>query len=151
MRRTLLKTMLLAWPLAMLSRGADAATDATATTASAVHVVYHFADGRIQAARGLANIRNHLRADPGVKIVVVALADGIRLVLKDEADDNGHSFSDQVTALAGQGVSFRICGNTLSAHQVALTRVLPEAIVVPSGVAELARLQAREGYVYIRP
>ncbi|MEO7030739.1 MAG: DsrE family protein, partial [Herbaspirillum sp.] len=59
--------------------------------------------------------------------------------------------AEQVTALAAQGVSFRICGNTLSAHQIAPARVLSEASVVPSGVAELARLQAREGYVYIRP
>jgi hypothetical protein len=29
--------------------------------------------------------------------------------------------------------------------------VIMEAKVVPSGVAELARLQAKEGYVYIKP
>jgi hypothetical protein len=29
--------------------------------------------------------------------------------------------------------------------------VIPEATIVPSGVAEIGRLQAREGYVYLKP
>ncbi len=31
------------------------------------------------------------------------------------------------------------------------SRFIPEATYVPSGVAEIARLQQREGYAYIRP
>jgi intracellular sulfur oxidation DsrE/DsrF family protein len=31
------------------------------------------------------------------------------------------------------------------------SKVIAEASIVPSGVAEAARLQAREGYVYLRP
>jgi intracellular sulfur oxidation DsrE/DsrF family protein len=30
-------------------------------------------------------------------------------------------------------------------------RVIPEATIVPSGVAEVARLQSQEGYAYIKP
>ncbi|WP_089397863.1 DsrE family protein [Noviherbaspirillum humi] len=116
-----------------------------------VKVVYHFVDGIDQASRGLANIRNHLRAEPGTRIVVVALGDGIRFLLNGTRERNGRPFDAAVTALASQGVEFRICGNTLSAHDVPLSQVLPEAKVVPSGVAEIARLQAREGFVYLRP
>jgi intracellular sulfur oxidation DsrE/DsrF family protein len=160
MRRTVLKTLLAALPItavaALGSRVAHAADAVDTGTAAAgagsdVRVVYHFADGLGQAARGLANIRNHLRAEPGVQIVVVALADGISFLLHDAVDAKGRPFAEQVEALAARGVVFRVCGNTLAAHQVPLARVLPQASVVPSGVAELARLQARQQFVYIRP
>jgi intracellular sulfur oxidation DsrE/DsrF family protein len=116
-----------------------------------IKVVYHMQEGVDQATRGLANIRNHLRADPMAKIVVVGLADGIGFMLKGSTQRNGRPFDAQITALAAQGVEFRICNFTLEAHQVPLERVVPEAKLVPSGVAEIARLQAREGYVYIKP
>ncbi len=116
-----------------------------------VKVVYHLSDGSAQAARALANIRNHLRAAPDTRIVVVALGDGIKLLLKGAADPSGTRFEPAVVALAQQGVQFRICGNTLEAHGIAPADVIASATVVPSGVAEIARLQSREGYAYLRP
>jgi len=116
-----------------------------------IKVVYHMADGIDQATRGLASIRNHLRAAPDTKIVVVALGEGIRFMLKGETGRNGRPFDAAVTALAAQGVEFRVCNNTLTAHNVPQSRLLPEASLVPAGVVEIARLQAREGYAYIRP
>jgi len=119
--------------------------------AEPVKVVYHMQEGIDQATRGLANIRNHLRAEPDTRIVVVALADGIRFLLRDAVQRNGRPFDEQVAALARQGVEFRVCNFTLTAHQVPAERLLPEAKLVTSGVAEIARLQAREGFVYLRP
>ncbi len=116
-----------------------------------VKVVYHMQEGVDQATRGLANIRNHLRADPMAKIVVVALGDGIGFMLKGSTQRNGRPFDAQVAALAAQGVEFRVCNFTLAAHDVPPERLIPEAKLVPSGVAEIARLQAREGFVYIKP
>jgi intracellular sulfur oxidation DsrE/DsrF family protein len=116
-----------------------------------VKVVYHLSDGSAQAGRALANIRNHLRAAPDTRIVVVALADGIKLLLKEASDPSGSRFEPAVVALAQQGVQFRICGNTMAAHGIAATDVIASATVVPSGVAEIARLQSREGYAYLRP
>jgi intracellular sulfur oxidation DsrE/DsrF family protein len=116
-----------------------------------VKVVYHMADGIDQATRGLASIRNHLRAAPDTKIVVVALGDGIRFMLKGAVERNGRPFDAAVAALAAQGVEFRVCNNTLTAHNVPQSQLLPEASLVPAGVVEIARLQAREGYAYIRP
>ncbi|MCU7855753.1 MAG: DsrE family protein, partial [Candidatus Thiodiazotropha sp. (ex Lucinoma borealis)] len=46
-----------------------------------------------------------------------------------------------------------VCANTLKGKKVILTEHLydtSESDVVPSGVAELAKLQA-EGYTYIKP
>jgi intracellular sulfur oxidation DsrE/DsrF family protein len=116
-----------------------------------VKVVYHVVDGLDQASRAIANIRNHLKADPSVKIVVVALGDGIKFLLDGAKDRNGRPYDAMVGALAAQGVEFRVCNNTLQAHGVPASQVILEAKIVDSGVAEIARLQAREGYVYLRP
>lgn len=124
---------------------------ASAFAEEPVKVVYHFVDGIDQASRGLANIRNHLRAEPDTKIVAVANGDGIRFLLAGAKERNGKPFDAAVADLAARGVEFRICNNTLSAHNIPVSDVLPQAKIVPSGVVEVARLQAREGYVYLRP
>lgn len=139
--------------LALASRKAAAAPANRAPDAvgEPVKVVYHLSEGIDQAAHALGNIRNHLRAEPGTKIVVVALADGIRFLLREAVDRNGKPFEPQIAALVENGVEFRICNNTLSAHHVAPERVVPQAVIVPAGVAEIARLQAKEGFAYLRP
>ena len=119
--------------------------------AAEVKVVYHMSDGIDQASRGLASIRNHLRAEPDTKIVVVALGEGIRFLIKGATERNGRPFDTAVTALVKQGVEFRVCNNTLTAHNVAPSELVSDITLVPAGVAEIARLQAREGYAYIRP
>lgn len=119
--------------------------------AEPVKVVYHMADGIDQASRGLGSIRNHLRAAPETKIVVVALGEGIRFLLKGATERNGRPFDPAVAALARQGVEFRVCGNTLTAHGVDKSELAPDTTLVQAGVVEIARLQAQEGYVYIRP
>jgi intracellular sulfur oxidation DsrE/DsrF family protein len=119
--------------------------------AEEIRVVYHLADGLDQAARAMGNIRNHLRAEPDTRIVVVANGDGIRFLLAGAKERSGKPFDAQVKALAERGVEFRVCGNTLTAHDVPVSQLLPEAKIITAGVVELARLQAKEGYVYIRP
>jgi hypothetical protein len=119
--------------------------------ADQIKVVFHLADGIDQASRAMANIRNHLRGAPDTKIVVVALGDGIKFLLAGAKERNGKPFDAAVSALAAQGVEFRICNNTLTAHEVPASQVLPEAKLVPAGVIEIARLQAKEGFVYLRP
>ena len=114
-----------------------------------VKTVYHFSDGVEQAAHGLANIRNQLVADPTAKIVVVANGAGINFLLQG-ADDK-YNFPATVQALAAKGVEFRVCNNTLVAGKIDKSRLLPQAAIIPAAVAELARLQAKEGYAYIKP
>lgn len=114
-------------------------------------VVYHLTEGIDQASRAMANIRNHLRAEPDTRIVVVTNGDGIRFLLKGARERNGRPFDAAVAALAEHGVEFRVCKNTLTAHEVPFDQLLPQAKLVTSGVVEAARLQAREGYAYLRP
>jgi intracellular sulfur oxidation DsrE/DsrF family protein len=147
MRRIFLKVLLLT--LTALAIGAGFGNNAIA--AEPIKVVYHMVEGIDQASRGLGNIRNHLRADPDAKIVVVANGDGIKFLLAGAKERNGKPFDAAVSALAAQGVEFKLCSNTLAAHDIPLSQVLPEARLVQSGVVEVARLQAREGFVYLRP
>ncbi len=122
-----------------------------AAAAEQVKVVYHLADGVEQAARALLNIRNHLQAEPGTKIVVVALANGVDFLVEGATLKSGKPFEPSVAALAAQGVEFRVCNNTLVGRDIKPTSLLLESKIIPSGVAEIARLQAREGFVYLRP
>jgi intracellular sulfur oxidation DsrE/DsrF family protein len=135
----------------LLCLGGSLAVSGAARAAEPVKVVYHMADGIDQAARGLASIRNHLRAAPDTKIVVVALGEGIRFLLKGATERNGRPFDAAVSALARQGVEFRVCNNTLTAHNIDKSELMPDISLVPAGVVEIARLQAQEGYAYIRP
>lgn len=116
-----------------------------------IKVVYHISDGSAQAARGLVNIQNHLNAAPDTRITVVTHGPGIDFLLEDATDAQGHAFTGAIGALAARGVEFVVCNNTLVGRGIPADKVVLEAKVVPSGVAEVARLQAREGYVYIRP
>lgn len=116
-----------------------------------IKVVYHLTEGIDQAARAMVNIRNHLQADPTVKIVVVGIGPGIDFMLDGAKDKRGNPFDATIEDLVSKGVRFRVCGNTLTAGGIDKSRVLPEATIVTAGVAEIARLEAREGYVYLRP
>jgi hypothetical protein len=124
---------------------------ATATSKAPVKTVYHLTNGLDEAQRGMGNIRNHLAADPTAKIVVVTNGNGIEFLLDGAKDRNGNPFDATVQDLKTKGVEFRVCNNTLMTRKIDKSKVIPEATIVPSGVAEAATLQAREGYVYLRP
>lgn len=120
-------------------------------TDAGVKVVYHLSDGIPQAARAIGNIRNHLAADPSAKIVVVTHGAGIDFLLDGAESAPGKPFAGSIGELAGRGVEFRVCNNTLVSRKISADKLAMEAKVVPSGVAEVARLQAKEGFVYLRP
>ncbi len=116
-----------------------------------IKVVYHLSEGIPQASRAIGNIRNHLNADPKAKIVVVTHGLGIDFLLDGATNQMDQPFAGSVSELVGKGVEFRVCNNTLTARKISADKVLMEAKVVPSGVAEVAKLQAKEGFVYLRP
>jgi intracellular sulfur oxidation DsrE/DsrF family protein len=116
-----------------------------------VKVVYHMNEGVDRAPQMLRNIRNHLTADPKAKIVVVSHAAGINFLLRDAKDANGNPFEVTVQDLVAKNVEFRACEFTLKSRNIDPKQLIDEAKLVPSGVAEVARLQAQEGYVYLKP
>ena len=121
------------------------------TCAQDVKAVYHVNTGVDSATAILGNVRNHLNADPSAKIAVVTHGPGIDFLLDGARDSRGREFSGTVGELAGRGVQFRVCNNTLTTRNIDPGKVVMEAKIVPSGVAEVARLQAKEGYVYLEP
>ena len=116
-----------------------------------IKVVYHLSEGIPQASRAIGNIRNHLAADPTAKIVVVTHGLGIDFMIDGATNQLDQPFAGSISDLANKGVEFRVCNNTLVSRKISPEKLVMEAKVVPSGVAEVARLQAKEGFVYLRP
>jgi len=114
-------------------------------------VVYHLNAGLEQASDGLRNIRNHLEVNPKAQIVVVAHARGVDYLMKGAKDKNGNPYETAVEQLKMQGVRFDVCEITLRNRQLKREQFIDDAEFVASGVAEITRLQQREGYAYLRP
>jgi intracellular sulfur oxidation DsrE/DsrF family protein len=116
----------------------------------AAKVVYHLSDEQ-SATLAMFNISNHLSADPGAKIVLVALARGVKVFTFGAQDATSRPFAEWVEQLSAKGVEFRVCQNSMNAYKLTKADLVDKVQIVPSGVAEIARLQTREGYAYIRP
>lgn len=145
--RLMLAVMLSGLPAVMLcSTPVQAASQAEIQE----KVVYHINDSS-NAMQAMRNVGNHLDASPGVKIVVVTHGKGIDFLLEDAKDKDGTLFQPMVAKLKDKGVDFRVCNNTLKSRNLTKDAVIQEASIVPSGVAEIGRLQAKEGYVYLKP
>ncbi len=136
-----------------------AADDAYAPQKVVYHVNYY---GPEQQTGALRNIQNHINAvgADNVEVQVVMHGNGVSLLLPpDEVEGTkmkeGNASDEmqaRISGLKDQGVEFKICANTLKGRQVDLAALYDsdEADVVPSGVAELSKLQA-EGFTYLKP
>jgi len=127
-------------------------------------VVYHINYDNPKAQAGaMRNIQNHINAvgKENLDLKVVLHGKGLSLLLEPDAAaatklSHGNANEQMQAKIAGlkdQGVGFNVCANTLKGKQISLGDHLydaTEADVVPSGVAELAKLQA-QGYAYIKP
>ena len=127
-------------------------------------VVYHVNyDNPKQQAGALRNIQNHINAvgAENLDLKVVMHGKGLTLLLTPDAVGNtklkhGNATDEmqaKISGLKDQGVGFQVCSNTLRGKKVDHSSDLydvSDADIVPSGVAELARLQAM-GYTYIKP
>ena len=107
---------------------------------------YHVNDSAEQAANALRNIGNHLEVNPKAKIVVVTHARGVDFLFDGAKDKGGNPYNVKVEELKSQGVQFDVCELTLRNRKLSKSKFIPESTFVPSGVAEITRLQQREGY-----
>lgn len=128
-------------------------------------VVYHINyDNPKKQAGALRNIQNHINAvgAENLDIKVVLHGNGLALLLDPESLDKLKKFKHananekmiaKIDSLKDQGVDFNVCANTVRGRKVDLESDLynvEKSDIVPSGVAELARLQLM-GYAYIKP
>ncbi len=126
-------------------------------------VVYHLNEyGPQKQTAVLRNVQNHINAvgAENIELAIVMHGDGLSLLLYPDAlsetkmkeanaDDQMQA---RIAGLKQQGVAFQVCANTIKGRDVDVDDLydVDDADIVPSGVAEIAKLQA-EGYTYLRP
>ncbi len=119
-------------------------------------VVYHInypggEDDKMYMA-AMNNIQNHISAVGADKLDLKVVMHGMGLDVLKNAKAND-KLRDRVKGLKAQQVDFAVCNNTLVSRKIDSQADLYDVTkddVVPSGVAELARLQ-NLGYAYIKP
>ncbi len=135
------------------------------TTLSASHanerygkqkVVYHVnydggEDDRMYRA-AMGNIKNHMAAvgAENMDIRIVLHGNGVGLLARAKENE---LLQSQVLGLKSQNVAIDVCNNTLVGGDISYEDDLFDVFeqdIVPSGVAELSRLQ-QMGYTYIKP
>lgn len=128
-------------------------------------VVYHINyDNPKKQAGALRNIQNHINAvgAENLDLKVVLHGNGLALLLEPDslsklkkfkhanADDG---MTAKIDSLKNQGIDFNVCANTVRGRKVDVEHDLYNVDgddIVPSGVAEVARLQ-QMGYSYVKP
>ena len=128
-------------------------------------VVYHINyDNPKKQAGALRNIQNHINAvgAENLDLKVVLHGNGLALLLEPDSLEKLTKFkhanaTDTMTAkidgLKSQGIEFNVCENTVKGRKVDVDTDLysvANSDIVPSGVAEVARLQ-QMGYAYVKP
>jgi intracellular sulfur oxidation DsrE/DsrF family protein len=123
------------------------------TTAVADKVIYHIDNAALQATKGLRNIRNHLDVAPEIEIVVVTHAEGVDFLMEGAKDAKNPNidYAALVSSLKARKVRFEVCEITLKNRSLKKEQFTMDAEFTPSGVVRIGRLQAREGYAYIKP
>ena len=99
----------------------------------------------------LGNLKNHVAAvgENHIQVRVVDFGDGVDLF---KMASNDPKLAGQIDALKAEGVKFLICNNTLVQRKLDWHELhgVTEADIVPSGVAEIVRLQGM-GFTYVHP
>jgi uncharacterized protein len=115
------------------------------------HINYPGGKGDKKYAGAMRNIQNHINAVGAKNLDLKVVLHGNGVALLKSAKKTGN-LQTAVANLKSQSIKFQVCANTLKGRKIpmdSLYEVFDEDIV-PSGVAELAHLQA-QGYTYIKP
>jgi len=128
-------------------------------------VVYHINyDNPKKQSGALRNIQNHINAvgAENLDLKVVLHGNGLSLLLDPDSlaklkkfkyANADETMTAKIDGLKNQGVAFNVCANTVRGRKVDLDTDLYNVDnddIVPSGVAEVAYLQAN-GYSYVKP
>jgi len=126
-------------------------------------IVYHVNyDTAKRQGGALRNIQNHINAvgKDNMDLRVIMHGKGLSLLLLPEEAGNtklpkGNAtdgMTAKIASLKSQGVTFKVCANTLKGKKIRMEQLYDaeKSDIVPSGVAELAHLQA-QGFTYLKP
>lgn len=116
------------------------------------HINYLGGDGDKLYRGAMRNIQNHINAvgAENLEVKVVLHGNGVGLLASAKKSDK---IKGAVASLKSQNVEFNVCNNTLRGRKISYDKDLFDVYkedIVPSGVAELSRLQ-QMGYTYIKP
>ncbi|MGY3439247.1 MULTISPECIES: DsrE family protein [unclassified Marinovum] len=116
------------------------------------HINYNGGEDSKAYKGAMRNIQNHINAvgaeNMDIKVVMHGNGLGLLMAAKDDT-----TMQTVVGSLKTQNVGFQVCNNTLEGRKISYSDDLYdvwEEDIVPSGVAELSRLQ-QMGYTYIKP
>lgn len=147
-----LKTLIAAVAAVTLFAGVAGAQERYGKQKVVYHINYTGGENDKAYRAALNNIRNHINAVGTENIDVKVVMHGPGLgVLKSAVKDE--KLRGQVAGLKSQNVGFQVCNNTLKGQKISYEKDLFDVYkedIVPSGVAELSRLQ-QMGYTYIKP
>jgi intracellular sulfur oxidation DsrE/DsrF family protein len=108
-------------------------------------IVFHLATSDTLAQKALVKqVANVLEYWNTAKIEVVVHNNGINFMKQDEA-----RFAKEIAALKQRGVVFAVCENTMKQRKIEKSQILPSAVFVPVGLAEIV-LRQEEGWSYIK-
>lgn len=130
--------------IGLLMLGAPALAQ-TKTDTKQHRIVFHLATNDTLTYKGLIRQLNNLTALwPTASIEVVTHSYGIDIMRKDRS-----KLEADIQALKNKGVAFTVCQNTMKSQKLTPEHMLPQAIFVPNGLAELV-LKQEEGWSYIK-
>jgi len=115
-------------------------------------VVYHVNYGDLKRQKGaLRNAQNHINAVGKDKIDLRVVMHGGGFSMLTAANKD-LELQNKIVSLKEQGVKFQMCANTIRGKKLDKKQLfgLQDSDIVPSGVAEIAALQAK-GYAYVKP
>lgn len=115
-------------------------------------VVYHVNYSDLKRQKGaLRNAQNHINAvgKDKIDLRIVMHGGGHTMLLSANKD---LELQNKIVSLKEQGVKMQMCANTIRGKKLDKKQLfgLQDSDVVPSGVAEIAALQAK-GYAYVKP
>ncbi len=142
----------LALAVALFAAPGSAMADGYGNQKVVYHINYPGGEGSKAYKGALRNVQNHINAvgAENMEIKVVLHGNGLGLLQSAMGDD---ALKTAVASLKGQNVAFNVCNNTLLGRKIDYQNDLYdvwEDDIVPSGVAELSKLQ-QMGYTYIKP
>ena len=113
-------------------------------------VVFEAIQGAEQWSTYMANIQNVRRAFGPENVEVELVVHGPALLMLQAANSElDGEVREAIEALAGLGVTFAACNNSMIHRKVTKEELFPFAVVVDAALAELTRKQ-EEGWAYIK-
>lgn len=137
-----MKTTLFVLVVGLLSSGIALAQSG----ADAKHkIVIQFNDAdSVSQNRVLLQVENIRKVWSAAEIEVVCLSGGLDLLTK-----KGSKMSQQVAEWTNKGVVFAACNNTMTLRKISKEDLIPQAVVIPAAIIELASKQ-EAGWSYFR-